>query len=168
MTETALYPIAEVQGLYRTIAELRQRVADLESAQTLGAADRVILRAMEGREMTGGSPPDQCAAGAAMTDATIAFFGGPRLVRTPEQIDAEKQAIIDQFATEHGPCCAGCDYWRWHNSVVGDCLRTAPVSGGDRVALLGMTGCSAQIGAVHIMTPREHWCGEFSTLHNPA
>lgn len=31
MTETALYPIAEVQGLYRTIAELRQRVADLQN-----------------------------------------------------------------------------------------------------------------------------------------
>lgn len=52
MTETALYPITEVQGLYRTIAELRQHIADLEAAQTLGAADRVILRAMEGREMT--------------------------------------------------------------------------------------------------------------------
>lgn len=50
----ALYPVAEVQGLYRTIYELRQRIADLESAQTLGAADRVILRAMEGREMTAG------------------------------------------------------------------------------------------------------------------
>lgn len=103
----------------------------------------------------------------AMTDATIALFGGPRLVRTPGQIDAEKQAIIDQFAAEHGPCCAGCDYWRWHNSVVGDCLRTAPVAWHDRVALLGMTGCSAPIGSGHIMTPREHWCGEFSTLHNP-
>lgn len=52
MTETAQYPIAEVQGLYRTVAELRQRIADLESAQTLGAADRVILRELEGREMT--------------------------------------------------------------------------------------------------------------------
>ena len=52
MTETAQYPIAEVQGLYRTVATLRQRIADLESAQTLGAADRVILRALEGREMT--------------------------------------------------------------------------------------------------------------------
>lgn len=48
MTETALYPIAEVQGLYRTIAELRQQLAALQSAQTLGAADVVILREMQG------------------------------------------------------------------------------------------------------------------------
>jgi len=106
-----------------------------------------------------------------MTDATIAFSGGPRLVRTSEQIDTEKQAVIDRFAAEHGPCCAGCDYWRWHNSVVGECLRTAPVAGHDRVALLGMTGCSASIGSGHIMTPREHWCGEFRQrcpMHNHA
>lgn len=49
---TAQYPIAEVQALRDTIATLRQRIADLESARILGAADRVILRAMEGREMT--------------------------------------------------------------------------------------------------------------------
>lgn len=42
----------EVQALRDTIAALRQRIADLESAQTLGAADHVILRALEGREMT--------------------------------------------------------------------------------------------------------------------
>ena len=29
-TETALYPVAEVQGLYRTIAELRQQVASAD------------------------------------------------------------------------------------------------------------------------------------------
>lgn len=96
-----------------------------------------------------------------MVDATIAFFGGPRAVRSPEQLKAEKQDIIDRFAAEHGPCCAGCEYWRWHNTVVGECLRAAPVASGDRVALLGMMGCSAPIGAGHIMTPREHWCGEF-------
>lgn len=42
----------EVQALRDTIATLRQRIADLESAQTLGQADYVILRALEGREMT--------------------------------------------------------------------------------------------------------------------
>lgn len=41
----------ETQALRDTIATLRQRIADLESAQTLGAADRVILRALEVREM---------------------------------------------------------------------------------------------------------------------
>lgn len=43
---SAIYPIAEVQGLYRTIAELRQQLAALQAAQTLGSADVVILREM--------------------------------------------------------------------------------------------------------------------------
>ena len=30
------------------------------------------------------------------------------------------QAILDQFYKERGPCCAGCDWWRWHNSVAGE------------------------------------------------
>lgn len=42
----------EVKSLRDTIATLRQRIADLEAAQTLGAADHVILQAMDGREMT--------------------------------------------------------------------------------------------------------------------
>lgn len=97
-----------------------------------------------------------------MADATIAFFGGPRAVRSHEQLKAEKQAIIDRFAAEHGPCCAGCDHWRWNNSLVGECLRTAPVAGRDRVAMLGISGTSLSIGSGHIMTLRDHRCGEFS------
>ncbi len=71
------------------------------------------------------------------------------------------QRAIDAFYAQHGPCCAGCDWWRWHNSVAGECIRTVPVSGADRVAMLGMTGISCPVGAGHIMTPREHFCGEF-------
>ena len=36
-----------------------------------------------------------------------------------------------------------------------------PVSGAERLAMLGMTGISCTVGAGHIMTPREHYCGEF-------
>ena len=71
------------------------------------------------------------------------------------------QSHIDAFNREHGPCCAGCDWWRWYNSMVGDCTRTAPVSGAERISMLGMTGTSCAVGAGHIMTPREHYCGEF-------
>lgn len=71
------------------------------------------------------------------------------------------QANVDAFYRTHGPCCAGCDWWRWYNSLVGECIRTEPVSGGERFAMLGMTGYSIQPGAGHIMTPREHVCGEF-------
>ena len=71
------------------------------------------------------------------------------------------QAIIDAFYAKRGPCCAGCDWWRWHNSCVGECTRTEPVSGTERVAMIGVTGSSLPLGAGHIMTPREHVCGEF-------
>ena len=30
------------------------------------------------------------------------------------------QAIVDKFYLDNGPCCAGCDWWRWHNSVAGE------------------------------------------------
>ena len=71
------------------------------------------------------------------------------------------QAIVDKFYLDNGPCCAGCDWWRWHNSAAGECIKTAPVSGAERLAMLGMAGISCAVGAGHIMTPREHYCGEF-------
>lgn len=71
------------------------------------------------------------------------------------------QVIVDAFYKAHGPCCAGCDWWRWHNSLVGECIRTAPTSGAERFAMLGVTGSTLPLDAGHIMTPREHLCGEF-------
>ena len=81
-------------------------------------------------------------------------------------VTAKKQAIVDAFYIKHGPCCAGCDWWRWHNTVVGECIRTAPVAGTERVAMLRVTGTSLPIGAGHIMTYREHVCGEFRDTEN--
>ena len=75
--------------------------------------------------------------------------------------EERNQAILDQFYLDHGPCCAGCDWWPWHNSVDGECIRTVPVAGHERFALLGVTWTSYPIKAGHIMTPREHMCGEF-------
>lgn len=77
------------------------------------------------------------------------------------------QSIVDAFADKHNPCCAGCDWWRWHNSVAGDCTRTVPVSGAERLAMLGMTWTSAPVPAGHIMTPRHHVCGEFKDNPRP-
>ena len=71
------------------------------------------------------------------------------------------QAILDQFYKERGPCCAGCDWWRWHNTVAGECIRTVPVAGHERLAMLGVTWTSYPAQAGHIMTPRDHHCGEF-------
>lgn len=71
------------------------------------------------------------------------------------------QSYVDAFYEKHGPCCAGCDWWRWHNALVGDCTRSAPVAGVERVAMLGFTWTSLPLDAGHVMTLREHVCGEF-------
>lgn len=90
-----------------------------------------------------------------------------RLMKTIEYktrkltVTARKQAIVDAFYKKHGACCAGCDWWRWHNAVVGECVRTAPVSGAERFAMLSVTGSSLAPEAGHIMTRRDHVCGEF-------
>lgn len=73
----------------------------------------------------------------------------------------ERQELLDTFYHQHGPCCAGCDWWHSLNSRAGECRRTAMIPGADRPAPLGITGASLALGAGHAMTPREHVCGEF-------
>lgn len=73
----------------------------------------------------------------------------------------ERQEVLDTFYHQHGPCCAGCDWWRSLNSRAGECRRTAMIPGADRSAPLGIVGASLALGAGHAMTPREHACGEF-------
>lgn len=80
----------------------------------------------------------------------------------------QTQSILDAFYKKHGSCCAGCDWWRWYNSAVGECTRNAPVSGADRYGMLGMTGLSIELNAGHIMTLRDHVCGEFIDTENQA
>ena len=81
---------------------------------------------------------------------------GPRLDAT-----VRRQRVVDAFYAGHGPCCAGCDWWRHYNSLVGECIRSAPVAGAERFAMLGINGLSLQPGAGHVMTRRDHHCGEF-------
>ena len=68
---------------------------------------------------------------------------------------------IDQFYKDNGPCCAGCDYWRWHNSLIGECTKTAPVAGSERYSMLGIRNASCEIESGHIITDRADVCGEF-------
>lgn len=81
---------------------------------------------------------------------------GPRLDAT-----VRRQRLIDTYHAEHGPSCAGCDWWRFYNSLVGECIRSAPVSGAERVAMLGIERSSLLPGAGHVMTWLDHHCGEF-------
>lgn len=75
--------------------------------------------------------------------------------------DDPMQEAIDRFYFAHGPCCAGCDWWRSISSLVGECTKSAPVSDIDRWAMLGIERCSLFPGAGHAITGREHHCGEF-------
>lgn len=83
-------------------------------------------------------------------------------------MDREKETrrLVDKFYFEHGPCCAGCDWWRYHNSVVGECLKSGPVSSVDRVSMFGFDSFTLHIEAGHIMTQRDHVCGEFIDTHD--
>lgn len=75
--------------------------------------------------------------------------------------EQRNEALVSAFYKAHGPCCAGCDWWRFYNSMVGECIKTVPVSGIQRFAMLGITGSSLDAGAGHIATKRDHVCGEF-------
>ena len=79
----------------------------------------------------------------------------------PMWFEDNEQEAADSFYWRNGPCCAGCDWWARVNSLVGECRKSAPVSAAERGAVLGIEGCSLVSGAGHILTPREHHCGDF-------
>ncbi len=75
--------------------------------------------------------------------------------------DAVREAV-DRFYFAHGaPCCAGCDWWQYLNSVAGECRASAPVAAAERFAMIGISGCSLSADAGHVITPRDHSCGQF-------
>jgi hypothetical protein len=74
---------------------------------------------------------------------------------------SDRQESIDTFYWSHGPCCAGCDWWRHFNSRVGECLRSAPVGGQERWAMLRIEHSSLWTGAGHVATRLDHHCGDF-------
>ena len=69
---------------------------------------------------------------------------------------ADGQFFVDSFYVKNGPCCAGCDHWRHVNSMVGECLRSAPVASGDRTGMLGISGSSPAPAAGHTTTRGDH------------
>lgn len=80
---------------------------------------------------------------------------------------SDRQESVDRFYQKQGAsCCAGCDWWRHMNSVYGECLRSAPVSHNEKWAMTGITNASLQTGAGHVVTPRDHACGEFKDTFN--
>ena len=75
--------------------------------------------------------------------------------------ELKTQELIDSFYMKHGKCCAGCDWWEYANSVAGQCIRHAPVSGAERLSMTGISHISAPVGAGHPATVRDHYCGDF-------
>ena len=77
-------------------------------------------------------------------------------------------SAADKYYLNGGrPCCAGCDWWQTDNKgVVGICTKSAPVEPKDRVAMLGIQGLSLDIGAGHVFTRRDHYCGDFSDTYD--
>ena len=73
----------------------------------------------------------------------------------------EIQEIHDALYARNGPCCAGCDWWSWFNSAVGECLASAPVPGNERIGIIGIRLSSLPLEAGHIFTPACHRCGDF-------
>ena len=74
----------------------------------------------------------------------------------------DTQRFVDAYYLDRGPCCAGCDHWRYYNSVAGECRKSAPVGGAERWAMLGLSHASGRTpDPGHIMTTRDHLCGDF-------
>lgn len=74
----------------------------------------------------------------------------------------KSQQCIDAFYVKNGPCCSGCDWWESIGTVLaGECKRSAPVSGEERVSMLGFEYPSRVLHSGHIITPRDHVCGDF-------
>lgn len=71
-----------------------------------------------------------------------------------------RQSYVDAFYAKNGPCCAGCDFWRWISTLVGECVRHAPDPSHD--AAVGLNMLSSSLGSSSTMlTKRDHWCGDF-------
>lgn len=68
---------------------------------------------------------------------------------------------IARFASETGDCCAACRWWCHVNAVSGECYKSAPVSGWERLGLMDMESVSLRVPAGHVFTPRGHLCGDF-------
>lgn len=71
------------------------------------------------------------------------------------------QEMMDNFYRQKGPCCAGCDHWRWVNSVAGLCTQSKIVPSKERGAMFEISSSTLNFGAGHVMTKREYVCGLF-------
>lgn len=74
---------------------------------------------------------------------------------------SDLQHYVDDFYKKFGPCCAGCDHWRWVNTTAGLCMKSKIIPHAERAAMLGFHSSSLNCGAGHALTERSHLCGLF-------
>lgn len=74
---------------------------------------------------------------------------------------ADRQEVIDRYYFQHGPCCAGCDWWRSLTSVSGECLQSKIIPGDERMSMMGIRNVSCHVPAGHAVTARDYHCGKF-------
>lgn len=77
---------------------------------------------------------------------------------------SKTQEASDRFYAQHGPCCAGCDWWHNSSALIGECRKSAPVAAEQRYGMVKMDRISWQLreqDAGHILTNRDHLCGDF-------
>jgi len=75
--------------------------------------------------------------------------------------EIKEDALVIKFYKENGPCCSGCDHWRYFNNVMGECEKSNLMSMADRLSILGITHWTGPREAGKALTERGYHCGNF-------
>ena len=95
-------------------------------------------------------------------------IGRRREISIKNYQEIKEDELVVKFYKENGPCCAGCDNWRYFNPVLGECVKSNMMGHEDRISLLGFklyTGPRMEAG--HMLTGREHHCENFNDSELP-
>jgi hypothetical protein len=76
-------------------------------------------------------------------------------------ITTDTQKFVDEFYKNNDDCCAGCDSWRFINSIIGECIKSSPVSSTERMGMIDIQSASITPCPGHVITKRDHVCGDF-------
>lgn len=71
------------------------------------------------------------------------------------------QFLVDAFYKQNGNCCAGCDHWRFHNHLVGECTKSQLMPATTALEGMGIFNHTGAKGTSHALTKRDYVCGNF-------
>lgn len=75
--------------------------------------------------------------------------------------EMEEDRLVVEFYKKNGPCCAGCDHWRYFSANLGECEKSNIMSMEDRLSILGITHWTGPGEAGKALTERGYHCGNF-------